>query len=51
LPCIDLDVVRTAHETAAVRFAFPYGEVALLNSNWSWRNASYVVAQYTGAFL
>jgi uncharacterized protein (DUF885 family) len=48
---IDLDVVRTAHETAAEGFAFPYGEVALLNSNWSWRNAPYVVAQNTGTFL
>jgi uncharacterized protein (DUF885 family) len=48
---IDLDVVRTAHETAAEGFAFPYGDVALLNSNWSWRNAPYVVAQNTGAFL
>jgi uncharacterized protein (DUF885 family) len=48
---IDLDVVRTAHETAAEGFQFPYGEVALLNQNWSWRNAPYVVAQNTGAFL
>ena len=48
---IDLDVVHTAHETAAEGFAFPYGDVALLNSNWSWRNAPYVVAQNTGAFL
>ncbi len=48
---IDLDVVLTAHETAAEGFAFPYGEVALLNQNWSWRNAPYVVAQNTGAFL
>ena len=48
---IDLDVVRTAHETAAEGFAFPYGEVAVLNQNWSWRNAPYVVAQNTGAFL
>jgi len=48
---IDLDVVRTAHETAAAGFAFPYGDVALLNQNWSWRNAPYVVAQNTGAFL
>ena len=48
---VDLDVVRTAHETAAAGFAFPYGEVALLNQNWSWRNAPYVVAQNTGAFL
>jgi len=48
---LDLDVVRTAHETAAEGFAFPYGDVALLNQNWSWRNAPYVVAQNTGAFL
>jgi uncharacterized protein (DUF885 family) len=48
---VDLDVVRTAHETAAEGFGFPYGEVALLNQNWSWRNAPYVVAQNTGAFL
>ena len=48
---IDLDVVRTAHETAAEGFDFPYGDVALLNQNWSWRNAPYVVAQNTGAFL
>jgi len=48
---IDLDVVRTAHETAVDGFAFPYGDVALLNSNWSWRNAPYVVAQNTGAFV
>src|SRR5690606_23868664 len=47
----DLDVVRTAHETAAEGFKFPYGDVALLNQNWSWRNAPYVVAQNTGAFL
>jgi len=48
---IDLDVVRTAHETASAGFDFPYGDVALLNQNWSWRNAPYVVAQNTGAFL
>ncbi len=48
---IDLDVVRTAYETAADGFAFPYGDVALLNLKWSWRNVPYVVAQNTGAFL
>jgi uncharacterized protein (DUF885 family) len=48
---IDVDVVRTAHEFTLEGFAFPYGDVALLNSNWSWRNAPYVVAQNTGAFL
>jgi uncharacterized protein (DUF885 family) len=48
---VDVDVVRTAHEFALEGFKFPYGDVALLNSNWSWRNAPYVVAQNTGAFL
>jgi uncharacterized protein (DUF885 family) len=48
---IDLDVVRTAHETAAEGFAFPYGDMAVLNQNWSYRNAPYAVAQNTGAFV
>jgi uncharacterized protein (DUF885 family) len=48
---IDVDVVRTAHEFALEGFTFPFGDVALLNSNWSYRNAPYVVAQNTGAFL
>jgi uncharacterized protein (DUF885 family) len=48
---IDLDVVTTAHETAAEGFKFPYGDVALLNQGFSYRNAPYVVAQNTGAFL
>jgi len=48
---IDVDVMRTAHEFAAEGFGFPYGDVAVLNANWSWRNAPYVVAQNTGAFV
>jgi len=48
---IDVDVMRTAHEFTLEGFAFPYGDVALLNSNWSYRNAPYVGAQNTGAFL
>jgi uncharacterized protein (DUF885 family) len=48
---IDLDVLLTAHEYAADGFKFPYGDVAILNTSWSWRNAPYVVAQNTGAFL
>jgi uncharacterized protein (DUF885 family) len=48
---IDLDVVRTAHETAVEGFAFPFGDVAVLNQNWSYRNAPYAVAQNTGAFV
>ncbi|HEY0682633.1 MAG TPA: DUF885 family protein [Steroidobacter sp.] len=48
---IDVDVMRTAHEFAAEGFKFPYGDVSTLNQNWSYRNAPYVVAQNTGAFL
>jgi uncharacterized protein (DUF885 family) len=48
---IDVDVARTAHEFAAEGFALPYGDSALLNSSWAYRNAPYVVAQNTGAFL
>jgi len=48
---VNVDVMRTAHEFAVEGFAFPYGDVAFLNTNWSWRNAPYVVAQNTGAFL
>jgi uncharacterized protein (DUF885 family) len=48
---IDVDVMRTAHEFAVEGFKFPYGDTALLNQSWSWRNAPYVVAQNTGAFL
>ena len=48
---IDVDVARTAHEFAAEGFKMPYGDSALLNSSWSYRNAPYVVAQNTGAFL
>ncbi len=47
----DIDVLRTAYGFATQGFGFPYGDVALLNLNWSWRNAPYVVAQNTGAFL
>ena len=48
---LDVEVVRTVYQTAAEGFDFPFGDVALLNSNWSYRNAPYVVAQNTGAFV
>jgi uncharacterized protein (DUF885 family) len=48
---INVDVMRTSHEFASEGFAFPYGDVATLNQNWSYRNAPYVCAQNTGAFL
>jgi uncharacterized protein (DUF885 family) len=48
---INVDVMRTAHEFALGGFAFPYGDVTTLNQSWAYRNAPYVVAQNTGAFL
>ena len=48
---IDLDVVRTAHETALEGFAFPFGDIAVLNQNVSYRNSPYAVAQNVGAFI
>ena len=48
---INVDVVRTAHEFALAGFAFPFGDVTTLNQSWAYRNAPYVVAQNTGAFL
>jgi uncharacterized protein (DUF885 family) len=47
----DVDVVRTAHEVAAEGSAFPFGDMAVLNLDFSYRNAPYVVAQNTGAFV
>jgi uncharacterized protein (DUF885 family) len=48
---IDLGVAETAHRLAVEGFRFPYGDVVTLNQNVSYRNAPYVVAQNTGAFI
>jgi len=48
---IDVDVVRTAHETALEGFGFPYGDVVVLSQEWSYRNSPYVVTQNTGSFV
>jgi len=48
---LNIDVVRTVYEMTAEGFEFPYGDVALLNSNWSYRNSPYSVSQNTGAFI
>jgi uncharacterized protein (DUF885 family) len=48
---IDLDVAIAAHRLASEGFRFPYGDVVTLSANWSYRNAPYVVAQNTGAFV
>ncbi|EXS70730.1 DUF885 domain-containing protein [Sphingobium sp. Ant17] len=47
----DVEVARAAHELAAEGFAFPFGDMAMMNSNWSYRNAPYAVAQNTGSFV
>lgn len=48
---LDLGVVQTAHELTVEGFDFPYGDAIGLSSQWSYRNAPYVVAQNTGAFV
>jgi len=48
---LHVDVVRTVYETSVEGFNFPYGDMALLNWNWSYRNSPYAVAQNTGAFV
>jgi uncharacterized protein (DUF885 family) len=48
---LDMDVVTSVFDRAAEGFDFPYGDMALLNYNWSYRNAPYAVAQNTGAFV
>jgi uncharacterized protein (DUF885 family) len=48
---IDVEVVRTAHETALAGYAFPFGDTVTLNNSVSYRNSPYVVAQNTGAFV
>jgi uncharacterized protein (DUF885 family) len=48
---LDLEVTETSHALAAEGFRFPYGDVVVLNSGLSYRNAPYVVAQNTGAFV
>lgn len=48
---LDLEVVETAHQLALDGFRFPFGDVVTLSQQWSYRNAPYVVAQNTGAFV
>jgi len=48
---LNVEVVRTVFERGAEGFDFPFGDMALLNTNWSYRNSPYTVAQNTGAFV
>lgn len=47
----DLGVVETAHQIAVDGGRFAFGDNVVLNQQWSYRNAPYVVAQNTGAFV
>jgi uncharacterized protein (DUF885 family) len=46
-----VNVVKTVFDRSVEGFDVPYGDMALLNSNWSYRNSPYAVAQNTGAFV
>ena len=48
---LNIDVVRTMFDMSVKGFDLAYGEMALLNYNWSYRNSPYAVAQNTGAFI
>jgi len=48
---LNVDVVSSVFDMGVQGFDLPYGDMALLNSNWSYRNSPYVVAQNTGAFV
>lgn len=48
---LNVNVVKTVFDRSVEGFDVPYGDMALLNSNWSYRNSPYAVAQNTGAFV
>ncbi len=47
----NLEVSEIAHRLALEGYRFPYGDVAILNRDVSYRNSPYAVAQNTGAFV
>ncbi len=48
---LNLEVAQTAYRMAVEGYKFPYGDVAILDHEISYRNSPYVVAQNTGAFV
>jgi len=48
---LDLDVAVTAFDLAVQGWAFPFGEMGVLNGQNSFRNAPYVTSQLCGAFV
>ena len=47
---LDVDVVQAAHELAVDGYKFPFGDVAVLNTEWSYRNSPYAAAHNMGAW-
>ena len=48
---LDLAVADTVYQLAAEGYAFPFGDVAILDHEVSYRNGPYVVTQNMGAFV
>ena len=48
---LNLDVTSAIFNTSVEGFNIPYGDMAMLNYNWSYRPSPYAVAQNTGAFV
>lgn len=47
---LDVDVVQAAHELAVDGYRFPFGDVTILNTEWSYRSSPYAVAQNFGSW-
>ncbi len=48
---LDIAVAETAYRLAAEGYAFPFGDVVILDHEVSYRNGPYVVTQNMGAFV
>jgi len=48
---LDIAVAEAAYQLAAEGYAFPFGDVAILDHDVSYRNGPYVVTQNMGAFV
>lgn len=48
---LNVEVTRSVFDMSVKGFGIPYGDMALLNYNWSYRNSPYAVAQNVGAFV
>ncbi|HEY1492059.1 MAG TPA: DUF885 family protein, partial [Steroidobacteraceae bacterium] len=48
---LDIAVTESAYQLAAEGYAFPFGDVAILDHEVSYRNGPYVVTQNMGAFV